>query len=70
MFRKHAEGVGRHSRKATHWIERLEWHHAKGRHSQSPYRWHRSNRAETWYSDRPGHGGLRNEHRWFFAVLP
>ena len=29
MFGKHADGVGRHSRKAAHRIERLEWHHAK-----------------------------------------
>ena len=29
MFGKHADGVGRHSGKAAHWIERFEWHHAK-----------------------------------------
>jgi hypothetical protein len=29
MFGKHADGVGRHSRKAAHRIEWLEWHHAK-----------------------------------------
>jgi len=29
MFGKHADGVGRHPGKAAHWIERLEWHHAK-----------------------------------------